>query len=106
MSERLPSHREVEILGILIHGRKYGREIREEYQRRTGRTFPLGSLYTTLDRMEAKGLLKSQMGDASSERGGNRRRYFKLTAPGTRAFNAATEWAAGLAQGGQVYGGR
>jgi len=86
--ERLPSQRQAVILSILINGEKYGREIRNEYERRTGRKMPLGSLYTTLNRMESYGFVKSHTGESTHERGGNRRKYFKITATGERAFDA------------------
>ena len=86
--ERLPSQRQAVILSILINGEKYGREIRNEYEERTGRKMPLGSLYTTLSRMEAYGFVKSHMGESSHERGGNRRKYFEITARGQQTLSA------------------
>ncbi len=47
---------------------------------------PLGSLYTTIDRMEQKGFVTSRLGAAGQERGGNRRKYFKLTGMGRQAL--------------------
>ena len=84
----LPSTREGMILAILINGERYGRDIRNEFRKRTGTELPLGSLYTTLERMAAKGFLKPRMGESEHERGGNRRRYYRVTADGTRAFDA------------------
>lgn len=84
--EKLPTQRETVVLSILINAEKYGREIRNEYEQRTGRKMPLGSLYTTLSRMETCGLVKSRMGESAHERGGNRRKYFRITATGERAF--------------------
>ncbi len=86
--EKLPSQRQAIILSILINAEKYGREIRNEYEERTGRKMPLGSLYTTLSRMEGYGFVKSHMGESTHERGGNRRKYFEITRIGQRAFNA------------------
>lgn len=86
--ERLPSQRQAIILSILINGEKYGREIRNEYEERTHRKMPLGSLYTTLSRMEGYGFVKSRMGESAHERGGNRRKYFEITGAGQRAFDA------------------
>jgi len=86
--EFLPNHREAVFLAILRGSEKYGLEIRDEYKRLTRELLPLGSLYTTLDRMIEKGFLESWLGESSHERGGNRRRYFKVTAQGTRALMA------------------
>ena len=94
---KLINTREAETLAILINGEKYGLQIRDEYERRTKTTLPLGSLYTMLERIEAKGFIKSRMGESSHERGGNRRKYFKITASGTRAVNEFRVWAQAFA---------
>jgi DNA-binding PadR family transcriptional regulator len=86
--EKLPSQREAVILSILINGEKYGREIRNQYTERTGRKMPLGSLYTTLNRMERRGFLKSHMGESTHKRGGNRRKYFEMTGCGERSLHS------------------
>ena len=86
-NKTVPTSREAIIMGVLIHGEKYGREIREEYGRRAGKKMPLGSLYVTLDRMDQQGFLKSRFGDTPKGRGGNRRKYFRLTAVGHRALD-------------------
>lgn len=85
------NQRELVFLATLLHGERYGLEIRDDVEKRTGKPMPLGSLYVTLDRMEAAGFLKSRLGDSSHERGGNRRRYFKLTGAGVKAFNEAAQ---------------
>jgi len=97
--EQLPSQREAVILSILVNGEKYGREIRNEYQKRTGRSMPIGALYTTLMRMEDYSLIGSRMGESSHERGGNRRKYFALRAAGVRALNAFEIFMAGAMWG-------
>lgn len=86
--EKLPSWREAVVLSILMNGERYGREVRNEYKKRTGKIMPLGSLYTTLTRMEHYGFVDSWMGESCHERGGNRRKYFKMTGLGERALNA------------------
>ncbi|MEL6330206.1 MAG: helix-turn-helix transcriptional regulator [Planctomycetota bacterium] len=86
-----PSDREAVILQILSTGGlrgRYGLEIRELYELQSNRGMPLGSLYTTLKRMEAKGYLASEMGESTHERGGNRRKYFRIEAPGIKALRA------------------
>lgn len=85
--EKLPSQREAVILSILINGEKYGREIRDEYETRTRMRMPLGSLYTTLSRIEAYGFITSWMGESTHERGGNRRKYFEIKAKGHMALH-------------------
>ena len=62
----------------------YGAAIRLDIERATGRRCSVGALYTTLDRLEAKGLIKTWMGDATPQRGGRPKRMVRLTASGTR----------------------
>jgi DNA-binding PadR family transcriptional regulator len=62
----------------------YGAAIRLEIAAATGRC-SIGALYTTLDRLEAKGLVKTWMGEATPQRGGRPKRMVRVTAKGTRA---------------------
>jgi PadR family transcriptional regulator PadR len=63
----------------------YGAAIRVEITRTTGRKCSLGALYTTIDRLETKGLLKTWMSDATPERGGRSKRMVQVTPEGVRA---------------------
>src|SRR5579859_4208610 len=63
----------------------YGSAIREEIDKATGRRCSLGALYTTLDRLEGKGLIKTQMGDPTPQRGGRPKRMVRVTAKGVQA---------------------
>ncbi|MGA2098139.1 MAG: PadR family transcriptional regulator [Candidatus Acidiferrum sp.] len=63
----------------------YGASVREEITTATGRKCSLGALYTTIDRLEAKGLLKTWMGNATAERGGRAKRMIRVTAKGVLA---------------------
>lgn len=85
---KFPTQREARILAIIVNGEKYGREIRQQYEKDTGHKMPLGSLYTTLDRMEQIGFVASRMGESTHERGGNRRKYFKISGLGICALDA------------------
>ena len=60
----------------------YGMEVRREIERVTGRDLAIGAVYATLDRLEAKGLLRSRrtFGDGPS------RRRFELSRGGARAL--------------------
>jgi DNA-binding PadR family transcriptional regulator len=64
----------------------YGVSIRRELTKRAGREATPGALYTTLDRLEDKGLLTSKMGESTPERGGRAKRYFTVTGLGIRAI--------------------
>jgi DNA-binding PadR family transcriptional regulator len=78
------------LLAILRLGEEaYGLTIRNEIRERTGREPAPGALYTTLDRLEDKGLLTSSLGDPTPQRGGRAKRYVKVSATGTKALNEA-----------------
>jgi PadR family transcriptional regulator PadR len=66
----------------------YGVAIRQTLEEATGRTCSLGALYTTLDRLEAKGLIDTYMGDPTPRRGGRPKRMVRITASGARAAAA------------------
>src|SRR5579862_9495197 len=63
----------------------YGAAIREEIEATTGRKCSIGALYTTVDRLETKGLLKTWMGDATPQRGGRAKRMVRVTPKGVQA---------------------
>lgn len=63
----------------------YGAAIRQELETAVGRSCSIGALYTTLDRLEAKGLIKTWLGDPTAERGGRAKRLVRVTAKGAQA---------------------
>jgi DNA-binding PadR family transcriptional regulator len=63
----------------------YGAAIREEIERSMRRTCSIGALYTTIDRLETKGLLKTWMGEATPQRGGRAKRMVHVTPKGVLA---------------------
>ena len=63
----------------------YGAAIRQEIEETTGRRCSLGALYTTLDRLETKGLLRTWMGQATAQRGGRAKRMVEVSAAGKQA---------------------
>src|SRR5277367_4016104 len=66
----------------------YGAVIREELGATTGRKCSIGALYTTIDRLETKGLLKTWMGEATPQRGGRAKRMVRVTSKGVLAAKA------------------
>ena len=71
------------LLSIMrLSGEAYGLAVRDELEEVAGRSPSSGSLYTTLDRLEKKGLIESQEGESSPERGGRPRRYLRVTPEG------------------------
>jgi DNA-binding PadR family transcriptional regulator len=78
------------LLAILRLGdAAYGVTIRAELAERAGRTIAPGALYTALERLEAKGIIRSRMGDPTPQRGGRAKRYVTVTAAGMRALTRA-----------------
>jgi PadR family transcriptional regulator, regulatory protein PadR len=66
----------------------YGLAIRQDIEDAAARTCSLGALYTTLDRLEAKGLIKTWTGDPTPQRVGRPKRMARLTPKGERAASA------------------
>ena len=77
----------------------YAVPVRELIVGRTGRSVARGALYTALERLEAKGLLVSRVGDPLPERGGRPRRYFTVTPDGVTLLREARAAVANLSQG-------
>src|SRR5215469_3586431 len=66
----------------------YGAAIRQEIETATRRSCSIGALYTSLDRLESKGLVKKWMGDPPPQRGGRPKRMVRVTAKGIHAATA------------------
>ena len=64
----------------------YGVTIAQVLREKAGRDLSMATVYTTLERLEAKGFLDSKMGEPTAERGGKRKRFFRVTAAGERAL--------------------
>jgi PadR family transcriptional regulator, regulatory protein PadR len=89
------------LLGVMRLGdESYGASIRQEIHQRSGRDVSISAVYTTLDRLESKGFLKSWVGDPTPQRGGRRRKFYALRPAGVaalqQAYNAVTAMAEGL----------
>ena len=76
----------------------YCAAIRLEIHARSGRDVSINAVYTTLDRLEGKGLLESWIGEPTPQRGGRRRKFYRLRPAGLaalrqtyRAFTAMTD---------------
>ena len=85
--EHLGEFEQIVLLAVLRLGDgAYGVPIRQEIQTRTGREVSVGALYSTLDRLEAKGYLHSWFAEATAQRGGRSKRYFQLLRKGVEAL--------------------
>jgi DNA-binding PadR family transcriptional regulator len=77
----------------------YGVGIRQEIEDRTGRPVTTGAVYVTLDRLEGKGLVESWTGEATAERGGKAKRYFRATPAGLEALRESRQALERMAEG-------
>ncbi|GJM26957.1 MAG: hypothetical protein DHS20C16_33720 [Phycisphaerae bacterium] len=98
----MPSQTELCLLQVLFNAELFGREILDKYEMLAGRKLPIGTLYTTLDRMEQKGFVKSRFGKTTASRGTNRRKFFKISAKGHSALEESAQLWSQL--GGRVSG--
>jgi DNA-binding PadR family transcriptional regulator len=90
------------LLGVLrleIHDSAYGAAIRQEIHVRSGRDVSINAVYTTLDRLESKGFLKSRVGDPTPQRGGRRRKFYELRPAGIAALRQAYRAFTAMADG-------
>ena len=89
------------LLGVMrLQDGAYGAAIRQEIHARSGRDVSINAVYTTLDRLETKGLLESWTGDPTPQRGGRRRKFYAVRPAGVaamrQAYHAVQSMAAGL----------
>jgi PadR family transcriptional regulator PadR len=100
MSERIGDFEQLILFALVRLGPDASTvAMRREIESRTGREISPGALYTALSRMEQRGLVSSQLGDPTPERGGKRKRLFTLEPIGervlSRAYDSLQQMAAG-----------
>ena len=101
--DHLGEFEQLVLLAILRLGTDaYGMTIRRELEERAGRQSSIGSLYLTLDRLEQKGLILSELGEATPERGGRAKRYFTVNAQGRKALDESLRAVRRMAEGFSV----
>ena len=69
----------------------YSVAICDELSKHADRTVKLGVIHAVLNRLEEKGLLKSELGEATATRGGKRKRFYVVTGAGKTALLRAKE---------------
>lgn len=74
-----------------LEDQAYGVAIRRDIEAETGRRISSGAVYTTLDRLRARGFVSSWWGEPTAERGGRRKRFYKLEPNGHRALSRTYE---------------
>ena len=89
---QLGEFEEIVLLTVaILHGDAYGVSIKQEIEERLDRKVSVSALQTALRRMEKKGYLKSEFGEATAMRGGKRKRYFQVTRTGKAALDYTKE---------------
>ena len=88
------------LLGVLRLGQDaYGAAIRQEIHQRSGRDVSINAVYTTLDRLEGKGMLRSWVGEPTAQRGGRRRKFYAVRPAGVAAMRDAYQAFRAMADG-------
>lgn len=97
LEDRVGGFEELVLLAVAsLNGGGYGVTLRDELERESGRPISVGAVYATLERLERKGYVTSRLGGATAERGGRRKRLYRITAPGVRAIREARRVRASL----------
>lgn len=64
---------------IVLQEQAFGVEIKRELENRLSESLSVGSVQSALKRMEEKGFLTSEWGEATQKRGGKRKRIYSAT---------------------------
>jgi DNA-binding PadR family transcriptional regulator len=100
MSQTLGEFELMLLLAIVrLGGDAYGVNIRRAIQDQTGRNVSAGAMYTTLGRLETRGLVSSREGETTPERTGRRRRYYKVRTEGARQIQRSMRYVETMARG-------
>jgi DNA-binding PadR family transcriptional regulator len=76
------------LLSVLhLENNAYGVTMRQQLKESINRDVTLGALYSTIERLEKKGLITSKKGDAKPERGGKAKRLVNITAFGLKTLS-------------------
>ncbi len=88
------------MLAILRLGKEaYGVPICREIEAHSGRDVAVSGIYAALERLEQRGMVIGELGEASPERGGRAKTYFRVTAQGLREIQATRRVLASLWDG-------
>lgn len=71
----------------LLDANAYGVAIKEEIEQRLERKVSVGAMRKALSRLEQKGMLTSEFGEPTAERGGKRKRFFQVTPFGKKELH-------------------
>ena len=87
MSNRIGALEELILLAVGGLGSKaYAVAVQQQIEEASSRAPTMGAIYTSLERLEDKGLVKSELGEVTPEPGGRRKRFYRLTGSGANAL--------------------
>ena len=100
MADNLGDFEQLVMLAVMrLDEDAYGTSIREELKARAEREVSPGAIFTTLERLESRGLVTSRYGEPTPERGGRSKRFYKLSAEGRRSLARSLRAVRRLMQG-------
>ena len=100
MTRSLGEFEQLLLYAVLRLGEEaYGARIRQEIETRTGKAPAVGAIYTGLERLQARGLISSSVGEATPVRGGRRKKYYRLEPAGAAALHQSWQNVTGMAEG-------
>jgi DNA-binding PadR family transcriptional regulator len=100
MGESLGEFEQLVMLAVLrLDEDAYGTSIREELKLRAERDVSPGAIFTTLERLESRGLVTSRYGEPTPERGGRRKRFYHLSPHGRRLLSRSLDTVKRMARG-------
>ena len=100
MDDVLGEFEQLVLLAVLrLDDEAYGAAIARELREKARRDPSPGAIFTTLERLEARGLVRSRYGEPTPERGGRRKRYYRLRSAGERALARSYTATVRMAQG-------
>lgn len=97
--ESLGDLEQLVLLAVLRLNEAYAVSVRDEIRTRSGREVTRGAVYVTLDRLQRKGYLTSEMGAPTPERGGKAKRVFRVEEAGIHVLRASLDGLAEMTRG-------
>jgi len=84
---------------VELEDEAYGASIGRAIEARTGREVAAGAIYTALDRLAARGLVTARVGEPTPERGGRRRKYYRLEPAGAVELSRSVDVIRSMSEG-------
>ena len=100
MDTRLGEFEQLLLFALLRIGEDaYGLTLRREIETRTCRVVSAGAVYTAMERLEARGFVSSVIGEPTPQRGGKRKKHYRLEQAGARALTRSYDSLHEMARG-------